>query len=51
LIDVSLLFLTSEGISQDFQDYQFLNQHPVPANINESREAIEHFVWNSMFVL
>jgi hypothetical protein len=47
LIDVSLLFLISEGIFEDFRGCQFLNQHPMLANINDNHEATEHFVWNS----
>jgi hypothetical protein len=47
----SSYFLISTGISQDFRDYQFLDRYPNPASINETREAIGHFVWNSMFDL
>jgi len=38
----------SGGIFQDFQGCQFQGQHPIEANIDGSREAIERFVWNSM---
>jgi len=49
LKDASSSFSISEGIFEDFRDYQFLNQHLILANINDSREAIERFVWSSAF--
>jgi hypothetical protein len=49
-LDASL-FLTSEGIFWDFRDCQFPSQRPDQASINDSHEAIGHFVWNSMFDL
>jgi hypothetical protein len=48
--DVSL-FLISKGIFEDSRGCQFLDQHPILANINDKREATEHFEWNSMFDL
>ena len=47
----SSYFLILTGISQDFRDYQFLDRYPNQASINDIHEAIEHFVWNSMFDL
>jgi len=49
-LDVSLV-LISEGIFRDFRGCQFPSQRPNQASINDSHEAIEHFVWNSMFGL
>ena len=46
-LDASLIQI-SEGISQGFRDCQFPSQHPIQANINDSHEVIERFVWNSM---
>jgi hypothetical protein len=51
LLDGFLQFLTSVGIFEGSQGCQFLDQHPILANINDNREATEHFVWNSMFDL
>jgi hypothetical protein len=49
MLDVFLLFLISEGIFEDSRGYQFLDQRPILANINDNREATEYFVWNSTF--
>jgi hypothetical protein len=51
VLDVFLLFLISEGIFEDSRGCQFLDQHPILANINDNREATERFVWNSTFGL
>jgi hypothetical protein len=51
LIDAFLLFLISEDIFQDSQDYRFPSQHPNQARTDDSREAIERFVWHSAFAL
>jgi hypothetical protein len=51
VFDVFLLFLISEGIFEDSRGCQFLDQHPILANIDDSREATEHFVWNLRFDL
>jgi hypothetical protein len=48
-LDASLLFLISENIFEDFRGCQFLNQHPILANTNDSHGATEHFVWSSTF--
>ena len=49
LLDVFLLFLISEGIFEDSRGCQFVDQHPILANISDNHEATEHFVWNSTF--
>ena len=51
LLDASLLFLISKGIFQDFRSCQFLNQHPILANINDNHEGTGHFVWILIFDL
>jgi len=49
LLDAFLLFLISEGISGDIQDYQFLGRRPNQASTDDNHEATERFVWNSTF--
>jgi hypothetical protein len=45
--DASLIQI-SAGIFQDIRDCQFQGRHPNQASINDSHEAIEHFVLSSM---
>jgi hypothetical protein len=46
-----LLVLILEDIFLDFRDCLFPSQCLNQASINDSHEAIEHLIWNSMFGL
>jgi hypothetical protein len=45
-MDDYLPSLISKDIFEGFRGYQFQDQHPILANINDTREATERFVWN-----